>query len=293
MLRRLIGENIRLKVISNSPNGRLRIDSGQLDQIVMNLVVNARDAMPNGGSVTIEIATTIFEEAYAVEHFDVVPGSYVMVAVSDNGHGMDRLTREHIFEPFFTTKGQGLGTGLGLATIYGIVRGAGGHIWLYSEPGRGTTFKIYLPRVDDAPTAKGPPSTDVPTKGTGSILLVEDEPAVRDMTRRVLQRAGYTVVPVEDARSAIDRIKAADEPFVVLVTDVVMPGMSGIELGSWMLDRHPGTAVVLLSGFTADSLDLERLLERGARFVSKPLSSGELLRAVRDAQTTLAPGVPS
>jgi PAS domain S-box-containing protein len=287
MLRRLIGENIRLKVVSKSPNGRLRIDPGQLDQIVMNLVVNARDAMPNGGSVTIEIATTIFEEAYALEHFDVVPGSYVMVAVSDNGQGMDRETRAHVFEPFFTTKEQGQGTGLGLATIYGIVRQAGGHIWLYSEPGRGTTFKLYLPRVDDAPTTKAEPSTDIPTKGTGSILLVEDEPAVRDMTRRVLQRAGYTVLAVGDARSAIDRIKAAVEPFAVLVTDVVMPGISGIELGGRMLDRHPETAVVLLSGYTADSLDLERLLERGARFVPKPLSSGELLRAIRDAQATL------
>jgi CheY-like chemotaxis protein len=274
-------------VTAKPPTGRLRIDPGQLDQIVMNLVVNARDAMPSGGSVTIEIATTVFEEAYAVEHFDVVPGAYVMVAVSDNGQGMDRETRKHVFEPFFTTKDQGLGTGLGLATIYGIVRGAGGHIWLYSEPGRGTTFKLYLPRVDDAPTTKAEPSTDTPTRGTGSVLLVEDEPAVRDMTRRVLQRAGYTVLAVEDARSAMDRIQAADEPFAVLVTDVVMPGMSGIELGGWMLDRHPETAVVLLSGYTADSLDLERLLERGARFVSKPLSSGELLRAIRDAQATL------
>ena len=293
MLRRLIGENIRLKVTAKSPSGRLRIDPGQLDQIVMNLVVNARDAMPNGGSVTIEIATTVFEEAYAVEHFDVVPGSYVMVAVSDNGQGMDRETREHVFEPFFTTKGQGLGTGLGLATIYGIVRGAGGHIWLYSEPGRGTTFKLYLPRSDDAPTTKAQPSTDVPSRATGLILLVEDEPAVRDMTRRVLQRAGYTVVAVEDARSAIDRVKAAVERFAALVTDVVMPGMSGIELAAWMLDRDPETAVVLLSGYTADSLDLERLLERGARFVSKPLSSGELLRAVRDAQATLVPETQS
>jgi CheY-like chemotaxis protein len=199
---------------------------------------------------------------------------------------MDRETREHIFEPFFTTKGLGLGTGLGLATIYGIVRQAGGHIWLYSEPGRGSTFKVYLPRVDAAPTVDAPSPTDDPTRGRGSILLVEDEPSVRDMTRRVLQRAGYTVLAAENARKAMAEVEAATEPFAVLVTDVVMPGMSGIELAGWMADRHPETAVVLLSGYTADSLDVERLLARGAEFVTKPLSSGELLRAIRDARAT-------
>jgi CheY-like chemotaxis protein len=289
MLRRLIGENIGLEVISKAPGGRLRIDPGQLDQIVMNLVVNARDAMPSGGSVTIEIGTTVFEEAYTLDHFEVTPGNYVMVAVSDDGHGMDRETREHIFEPFFTTKSRGLGTGLGLATIYGIVRQAGGHIWLYSEPGRGSTFKVYLPRVDAAPSTEAAPPTDDPTQGSGSILLVEDEPAVRDMTRRVLQRAGYTVLATENARLAIGEIEKATHRFAVLVTDVVMPGMSGIELASWMLDRHPGTAIVLLSGYTADSLDLERLLARGAKFVPKPLSTGEILRAIRDARAGLAP----
>jgi PAS domain S-box-containing protein len=289
MLRRLIGENIQLQVIAKGPSGRLRIDPGQLDQIVMNLVVNARDAMPTGGSVTIEIGTTEFEEAYALDHFEVTPGSYVMVAVSDDGHGMDRETREHIFEPFFTTKGLGLGTGLGLATIYGIVRQAGGHIWLYSEPGRGSTFKVYLPRVDAAPTAEAAPATDDPGQGSGSVLLVEDEHAVRDMTRRVLQRAGYTVLATENASSAINAIEKAADPFEVLVTDVVMPGMSGIELASWMLDRHPETAIVLLSGYTADSLDLERLMARGARFVTKPLSTREVLRAIRDARAALGP----
>jgi two-component system cell cycle sensor histidine kinase/response regulator CckA len=289
MLRRLIGENIHLHVTSKAPIGHLRIDPGQLDQIVMNLVVNARDAMPSGGSVAIEIGTTVFEEAYALEHFEVTPGNYVMIAVSDDGQGMDRQTREHIFEPFFTTKGQGRGTGLGLATIYGIVRQAGGHIWLYSEPGHGSTFKVYLPRVDASPTAAAPAPLDIPTSGSGSVLLVEDEPAVRDMTRRVLQRAGYTVLAPETAQAALHEIEEATDPFSVLVTDVVMPGMSGIELASWMLDRHPETSIVLLSGYTADSLDLERLLDRGARFVTKPLSSGELLRAIRDVRAAPTP----
>jgi PAS domain S-box-containing protein len=291
MLRRLIGEHIQLKVIVHEPTARLRIDPGQLDQIVMNLVVNARDAMPNGGTVTIEIGTTDFEEPYAMEHFEVDPGSYVMVAVSDNGQGMDHETREHIFEPFFTTKERGRGTGLGLATIYGIVRQAGGHIWLYSEPGHGSTFKLYFPVVDDAATAPALPPTEIQSRASGSILLVEDEPAVRDMTRRILERAGYTVLAKEDGPSAIGAVEARETPFDVLLTDVVMPRMSGIELATWMLDRHPQTAVVLLSGYTADSLDLERLLERGARFVTKPVSSGEMLQAIHEARLAERRGV--
>jgi PAS domain S-box-containing protein len=284
MLRRLIGENIRLRVLAAPPLGRLRIDPGQLDQIVMNLVVNARDAMPDGGAVTIEIGMTVFEEMYAIEHFEVEPGAYVTVAVSDTGHGMDNETREHIFEPFFTTKERGQGTGLGLATIYGIVQQAGGHIWLYSEPGHGSTFKLYFPAVDAdvAPPVSG--RSGVAMRGAGTILLVEDEPAVRDMSRRVLERAGYTVVPVADGRAATVQVEEHGSPFDVLVTDVVMPGMSGIELAEWMLERHPETAIVLLSGYTAETLDLERLLERGAHFLSKPVASGEMLRAIAEAR---------
>ena len=266
MLRRLIGEHIQLKVVATAPDARLRIDPGQLDQIVMNLVVNARDAMPSGGSVTIEIGTTLFDDAYAIEHFEVVPGSYVMIAVSDNGQGMDRETREHIFEPFFTTKERGQGTGLGLATIYGIVRQAGGHIWLYSEPGHGSTFKIYFPSVEEAPTpVPAAPDAGRAAPRSGSILLVEDEPSVREMTRRVLERAGYSVTTVEDGSRAMTEAEARAAPFDVLVTDVVMPRMSGIELATWMLDRYPRTGVVLLSGYTAETLDLERLLARGAQ----------------------------
>jgi PAS domain S-box-containing protein len=288
MLRRLIGENIELRVVATAPLARLQMDPGQLDQIVMNLVVNARDAMPSGGSVTIEIGETVFDDAYALEHFEVAAGRYVMVAVSDNGEGMDRETREHIFEPFFTTKEQGRGTGLGLATIYGIVRQASGHIWLYSEPGHGSTFKLYFPSVEQAPTSAPPPAPARPAPvASGTILLVEDEPAVRDMTRRVLERAGYTVTSVVDGQSAMAEAEARTVPFDVLVTDVVMPHVSGIELATWMLDSRPETGVVLLSGYTAETLDLERLLARGAMFASKPLSSGEMLQAVREA-TALA-----
>jgi hypothetical protein len=283
MLRRLIGENVRLQVLTHEPNMRLRIDPGQLDQIFMNLVVNARDAMPEGGAVTIEIGTAEFDEGYALEHPDVLPGEYVMVAVSDTGHGMDTQTREHIFEPFFTTKAPGQGTGLGLATIYGIVHQAGGHIWLYSEPGQGSTFKLYFPRVDEPPTPEPAPPIEAPRAGTGTVLLVEDEPSVRDMTQRILERAGYTVIASRDGRAAIEALEARAASVDILVSDVVMPNMSGIELAEWMLAHHPGTAIVLLSGYTAETLDLERLLARGARFVTKPLGSGEMLRAIHEA----------
>jgi hypothetical protein len=283
MLRRLIGENVRLHVVTHEPKMRLRIDPGQLDQIFMNLVVNARDAMPEGGAVTIEIGTAEFDDAYALDHLDVLPGEYVMVAVSDTGQGMDKQTREHIFEPFFTTKAPGRGTGLGLATIYGIVHQAGGHIGLYSEPGLGSTFKLYFPRVDESPTPEPAPPIEAPRAGTGTVLLVEDEPSVRDMTQRILERAGYVVIASKDGRSAIEALEDRAAPVDILVSDVVMPSMSGIELAEWMLAHHPGTAIVLLSGYTAETLDLERLLARGARFVTKPLGSGEMLRAIHEA----------
>jgi PAS domain S-box-containing protein len=280
MLRRLIGENLRLNVKLDSVSGRLRADPGQLDQILVNLVVNARDAMPEGGTITIETGTVEFDEPYAVEHFEVTRGPYVMLAVSDTGQGMDQETRRHVFEPFFTTKEVGKGTGLGLATIYGIVRQAGGHIWLYSEPGRGTTFKLYFPRVD-AETSQGAGPEVAPTsRGAGTVLVVEDEAAVRDMTTIVLERAGYRVIAVADGASAMVEMRAMDNPIDVLVTDVVMPNMSGIELAERVIDLHPRVGIVLLSGYTAETLNLERITGRGATFVAKPISGKELLRAI-------------
>jgi two-component system, cell cycle sensor histidine kinase and response regulator CckA len=279
MLRPIIGETISLVLHLDPSAGRVRADPGQLDQILVNLVVNARDAMPTGGTITIETGNTHFDEPFAVEHFEVQPGPYVMLVVSDTGQGMDRATKEHLFEPFFTTKGLGKGTGLGLATIYGIVRQAGGHIWLYSEPGRGSTFKLYFPRDDAALTAtlEAHPRASV---ATGRLLVVEDEPAVREMTTALLVRAGYSVVAVADGPEALALLPTLEPPIDVLITDVVMPGMSGLELAEQMLQLMPDLGVVLLSGYTAETLDPTHLTERGALFVSKPIASRELLDAI-------------
>jgi PAS domain S-box-containing protein len=284
MIRPLIGENVQLLLRLDPAAGHIRADVGQIDQILVNLIVNARDAMPNGGTVTIETGNVEFEEPYALEHFDVAPGPYVLLAVSDTGVGMDRATREHVFEPFFTTKEVGKGTGLGLATTYGIVRQAGGHIWLYSEPGHGSAFKLYFPRVDAAVEA-GPLSISAPSAGVGTVLVVEDEPAVRDMTTQLLERAGYEVLRVADAAEALASTRLV-RPIDVLVTDVIMPNMSGIELAEQMMDRYPHLGVVLLSGYTAETLDLERVTARGATFVPKPLTSNQLLAAVQQAMAS-------
>ena len=281
MVRQLIGENMELVLRLDPRAGHIRADAGQIGQIVVNLVVNARDAMPNGGKVTIETGNFAFEQPLSIEHLDVKPGAYVLLAVSDTGVGMDRETREHIFEPFFTTKELGRGTGLGLATSYGIVHQAGGHISVYSEPGRGSAFKLYFPRVDAPVEAR--PTVPVPTTvGVGTVMVVEDEPAVRDMTTQLLERAGYEVLAVAGGAEAIAGTQNTP-PIDVLVTDVVMPGMSGIELAERMMDRYPRIAVVLLSGYTAETLDLERITSRGATFVPKPVSSSRLLQAINEA----------
>jgi PAS domain S-box-containing protein len=281
LLRRLIGEQVELRLALDPAAGRILADPGQLDQILMNLVVNARDAMPEGGRVTIETGNVVFDEGYSMEHFAVEPGPFVLLAVSDTGQGMDRETRAHVFEPFFTTKELGRGTGLGLATIYGIVQQARGHIWLYSEPGRGSTFKLYFPRADasaEAIAGGAAPTTDAVSRGT--VLVVEDEPTVRDMTKAILRRAGWSVIDVASGTEAWQLIESMVHPIDALVTDVVMPGMSGITLAERVLDRDPSMRVVLLSGYTEDTLDLERIIDRGARFVAKPLSGRQLVEAL-------------
>ena len=283
MVRQLIGENVRLVLRLDRAAGHLRADPGQLDQILVNLVVNARDAMPGGGTVTIETSNVVLGEPDAIEHVDVTPGPYVLVMVSDTGVGMDRATRERIFDPFFTTKARAKGTGLGLATVYGIVRQAGGHIWPDSEPGHGATFKVYFPRVEAAVEKEGSTPLRAATPGHGTILVVEDEPAVRDMTTQLLTRAGYKVIAVADGTEAITRVSRLAGSIDVLITDVIMPNMSGIELADWIMDRYPHVGVVLLSAYTAQTLNLDRVMARGAMFVSKPVSSRLLVDTVQQA----------
>ncbi|HEY5630321.1 MAG TPA: ATP-binding protein [Candidatus Limnocylindrales bacterium] len=280
LLQRLIGESVELRLTLSSDTGQIKADPGQLDQILVNLAVNARDAMPNGGRITIETANVVFDEEYAADHFNVSPGEFVMLAVSDTGLGMDAATRARVFEPFFTTKELGRGTGLGLATIYGIVQQAGGHIWLYSEQGRGSTFKLYFPRVDagEAPVST-PHQSDV---DRGTVLLAEDEVTVRQMARQVLRRAGWSVIEASTGAEALQLLETMRHPIDAMVSDVVMPGIGGIELAEAVLDRYPGVRVVLLSGYTAETLGLERVVARGARFVSKPASRRELLAALDD-----------
>jgi two-component system cell cycle sensor histidine kinase/response regulator CckA len=284
MVRQLIGENMRLVVKLDHDAGHIRGDAGQLDQILVNLVVNARDAMPDGGTVTIETENVLVDEPYAISHLDVPPGPYVLLSVTDTGVGMDGFTREHIFEPFFTTKDLGKGTGLGLATTYGIVRQAGGHIWVYSELGIGSSFKLHFPRVDAPVTTELPTVAATPAIRAGTVLVVEDERVVRDMTTQLLTRSGYEVIAVAGGAEAMIRLVGLDEPIDVLITDVVMPNMSGIELAEWTMDRYPYVGVVLLSGYTAETLNLERVTARGATFVPKPVTSGQLLVAVQQAR---------
>jgi PAS domain S-box-containing protein len=282
MLRRLIGEDVDLTLRLGPALGRVRADPGQMDQILVNLVVNARDAIVDGGTVAIETADIAFDKLDAIAHFDVAPGRYVLLTVSDTGVGMDRESREHIFEPFFTTKDVGKGTGLGLATIYGIVRQAGGHIWLTSEPGRGSTFKLCFPRVDevivDEPSL--PPLEE--STGTGTVLIVEDDPALRDMLTQLIGRAGYRVLVASDGPEALASEAAFADPIDVLVSDVVMPSQSGIDLAARIAERRPDIGIILLSGYMPEVLDLEPALARGARFIAKPVTSSELRGAIRE-----------
>src|SRR5256885_2005277 len=240
MLQRLIGEDIDLVTLLKPGLGRVKADQGQIEQVIMNLAVNARDAMPQGGALTIETANVELDEAYARQHVAVRPGPYVMLAVSDTGCGMDEETQSRIFEPFFTTKERGKGTGLGLSTVYGIVKQGGGYIWVYSEVGQGTTFKIFLPRVeaDVTPTEPDVAKTKA-LSGTETILLVEDEPEVRHLFREILGRSGYVVLEADDSNTAVQFCGEYPGKIHLMVTDVVMPGMSGRELAERVKPSRP------------------------------------------------------
>jgi PAS domain S-box-containing protein len=283
MLVRLIGENIDLKTVSGEDLGPVKVDAGQFEQILVNLAVNARDAMPEGGKLLIETANVDLDEEYCVMHPYVRPGRFVMLAVSDTGHGMSEEIKRQIFEPFFTTKPKGTGTGLGLATIYGVVKQAKGSIEVYSEVGKGTTFKIYVPRVDDK--TAGPPESSPLMEllgGSETVLLVEDEEVVRDLGVRILSGLGYRVMRAGNGDEAIALAREHGERIDLLLTDVVMPGMSGRELANRLTRIHPEARVLFTSGYTDNAIVHHGVLDEGVSFIGKPYSPSALAKKVRE-----------
>jgi two-component system cell cycle sensor histidine kinase/response regulator CckA len=281
MLKRVIGEDIDLVFVPAEDLGNVKVDPGQAEQVLMNLAVNARDAMPLGGTLTIETMNVELDEDYARQHPGVQPGRYVMLAVSDTGTGMDEAVRERIFEPFFTTKELGKGTGLGLAMVYGIVKQSGGNIWAYSEVGKGSTFKVYLPRVDEEVRERRPEPAEPRALGSETVLLVEDDEAVRKLAGRMLEGAGYKVLTADGGPEALRLVESAEKAPDILVTDVVMPAMSGRELWERLRARHPGMRVLYISGYTDNAIAHYGLLDPGTHLVSKPFTAGELAGMVR------------
>jgi two-component system cell cycle sensor histidine kinase/response regulator CckA len=282
MLRRVIGEDIELTMFLPELIWKVKADPGQMEQVVMNLSVNARDAMPEGGKLTIETANVELDEDYAKRHIAVQPGRYVMLSVSDNGVGMSPEVRERIFEPFFTTKEKGKGTGLGLSTAYGIVKQSGGNIWVYSEPGQGTTLKIYLPQVDEPLEEMKEEVVKEISRGHETILIVEDEDAVRKLAVRVLKRQGYKVLEAPDGGKALMLCEAYKEPIHLILTDVVMPGMSGRKFADRLKAIHPEAKVLYMSGYTDNAILHHGILEPGTNFIQKPFTVENLPRKVRE-----------
>jgi signal transduction histidine kinase len=283
MLQRLIGEDVNLVSNTRSGLGHVLADPGQIEQIILNLVVNARDAMAHGGRLTIETANVELDENYTRTHAEVVPGRYVLLAVSDTGHGMDADTQARIFEPFFTTKELGKGTGLGLSTVFGIVKQSGGHIWVYSEPEQGTTFKIYLPRVDeDVSVAGGEIEAGSSLKGSETILLVEDDEMVREFARAALQSYGYAVLPAGGAADALEFSKQHTGLINLLVTDLVMPGITGTKLSEHLTALRAEMKVLYVSGYTDNAIVHHGILDPATAFLQKPFTPDALARKVRE-----------
>jgi len=280
LLQRLLGADVRLATRFAADLGQVKVDPGQLEQIVMNLAVNARDAMPDGGRLSIETANVDMDEAYVQIHPTGKAGRYVMVAVSDTGTGMDAETQARIFEPFFTTKEAGKGTGLGLATVYGIVTQSGGFIWVYSEVGHGTSFKVYLPRVD-APVDRAAAAAPAAVGGSETVLVVEDQAAVRDITRRMLERHGYTVLEAPDGETALRIAAKHHGPLDLLLTDVVMPGLGGRQLAMQLVARRPTLRVLYMSGYTDDAIVHHGILQPGIAYLQKPFTPDILAGKVR------------
>ena len=299
MLTRMIGEDVDLVMVPSPNLWPVRADAGQIEQVIMNLAVNARDAMPSGGKLTIETSNVTLDEDYARFHAPLRPGDYVMIAISDTGAGMDTETQSHIFEPFFTTKGT-KGTGLGLSTVYGIVKQSGGYIWVYSEVGRGTTFKIYLPRVASigemaAETAAGKPwrrlAAPIDNRkvepGTETILLVEDEANLRYLARQYLEKQGYKVIEAADGAVAMQIAVAHEKVIHLLLTDVIMPGMNGRELAQRIAEIRPNVKILYMSGYTENVIGHNGMLDAGIRLLQKPFNLRDLKSMVREVLDTI------
>lgn len=283
MLRRLIGENIKLEVSVDPVVGYIHADPGQLEQILLNLAANARDAMPNGGRLLIEVTNAEVDENYKEQHPPAIPGPYVMMTVSDTGCGMDPETQARIFDPFFTTKELGKGTGLGLATVYGIIKQSDGYIWVYSEIGKGTVFKIYLPRVErPAPRTALPDPDRAPQRGTETILLAEDSESIREMAREYLESLGYTVIEACSGTEALQRSNDFEGTIHLLLTDVVMPGLNGRELADQIVSKRPYIKTLFTSGYTDDAIVRPGVREPGIIFVQKPYRPKALARKIRE-----------
>ena len=283
LLNRLIGEDVKLVTTFAPDLSVARLDPGQLGQIIMNLAVNARDAMPTGGILTIETANVEMDLTYVRGHPVAQAGHYVMLAVSDTGSGMDEATKERIFEPFFTTKETGKGTGLGLATVYGIVKQSGGFIWVYSEPGRGTSFKIYFPRVNESVVRAAVEAAPAPVpRGTETVLVVEDVSAVRGVAREMLERSGYRVLEAANGDQALRVAATHSGPIDLLLTDVVMPGISGRALAQQLAEIRPRTRVLYMSGYTDDAVVNHGMLEPGIHYLQKPFTRDGLARKVHE-----------
>jgi CheY-like chemotaxis protein len=283
MLGRLIGENIRLEVNLHSDVGCISVDPGQMEQILVNLAANARDAMPNVGHLTIEAGNVDLDGSYVKIHPPAIPGPYVMFAVSDTGCGMDQTTQSQIFDPFFTTKEFGKGTGLGLSTVYGIVKQSSGYIWVYSELGKGSIFKVYLPRVGGAATPRQQITADgAAERGSETILLAEDSDGLREIAREYLGNLGYTVIEASSGEQALQRAHEFAGEIHLLLTDVVMSGMNGRELADRIVQKYPSIKILFTSGYTDDSVARQGIFDLTAAFIQKPYRPKALAKKIRE-----------
>jgi two-component system cell cycle sensor histidine kinase/response regulator CckA len=283
MLERLIGDNIELEIAFGESLGAVKADQSQMEQVLMNLVINGRDAMPEGGKLTIALENVLLDEAYAFGHAELRPGDYVMMAVSDTGVGMDAETQAHIFEPFFTTKELGKGTGLGLATVFGAVKQNGGYIWVYSEPGRGTAFKIYFPRVEQVvpfPDPRG--AAGPPPPASGTILLVEDQDPIRDLACEFLKRSGYTILEARDGIEALHIAEQHPGQIDLLLTDMMMPRMCGSELAVHLVRSRPQIKIIYMSGYAEYAKNNREVVAPESAMLQKPFALDTLACKVRE-----------